>query len=64
MNLSRLSPACQRNAVSEGMALGLGGHANSVGGFHEVNSVTNSLTMTRIRIVSQRGQYQQSNSAR
>ncbi len=35
-----------------------------VRGFHEVSSVTNSSTMTRIRAVSQRGQYQQSNSAR
>jgi hypothetical protein len=33
-------------------------------GFHEVSSVISWLTMTRIRTVSQRGQYQQSNSVR
>ena len=37
---------------------------NSVCGFHGVSSVISSLTMTRIRTVSQRGQYQQSNSVR
>src|SRR5258705_13699169 len=37
---------------------------NSVGGFHEVSSKISWLTMTRIRAVSQRGQYQQSNSVR
>jgi hypothetical protein len=37
---------------------------NSVCGFHEVSSVISWVTMARIRTVSQRGQYQQSNSAR
>ena len=37
---------------------------NSVCGFHEVSSKISWLTMTRIRAVSQRGQYQQSNSVR
>jgi len=37
---------------------------NSVCGFHAVSSMISWLTMTRIRTVSQRGQYQQSNSGR
>ena len=37
---------------------------NSVCGFHAVSSVISWLTMPRIRTVSQRGQYQQSNSGR
>jgi hypothetical protein len=37
---------------------------NSVCSFHEVSSVISWLTMTPIRTVSQRGQYQQSNSVR
>src|SRR5258705_13500794 len=37
---------------------------NSACGFHEVSSKFSWLTMTRIRAVSQRGQYQQSNSVR
>jgi hypothetical protein len=42
----------------------LGQAVNSVCGFQAVNSVISWLTMTRIRTVSQRGQYQQSNSVR
>jgi hypothetical protein len=39
-------------------------HATRSVVFHEVSSVISWLTMTRIRLVSQRGQYQQSNSVR
>jgi hypothetical protein len=46
-------------------SLGVGSAArNSVCSFHEVSSVISWLTMTPIRTVSQRGQYQQSNSVR
>ena len=48
-----------------GSSLRMGSAArNSVCGFHTVSSVMSWLTMTRIRAVSQRGQYQQSNSER
>jgi hypothetical protein len=48
-----------RSSLRMGLAV-----RNSVCGFHAVSSVISSLTMTRIRTVSQRGQYQQSNSVR